>query len=180
MSIVSMMKEAADQAPHEGRAGSRRRRRPQEAAAAPPPADASAAAAQGLTKYIPTEAVALYTAILPFLVPEDDPLANQDYTSRWWLAGMVALAAVLWGVGVYRREVLTKGGSFSWPKRRTAVVVLAFAAWVCAIPGSPLGSFDGYSPAVGAVIGIVAGAAISLFILWFGGPEAAPQPDDGT
>lgn len=53
------------------------------------------AVTEKLMRYIPTEAVALYTAILPFLVPKETPLNQQDFTSRWWLAAGVGIAAVL-------------------------------------------------------------------------------------
>jgi hypothetical protein len=163
MSIVAMM---ADAAAARSRVQPRRRR-----AAGDDLHGVPAAVAAELVRYVPTEAVALYTAILPFLVPEDAPLSSQDYTSRWYLAAGVAVAAVLFAVGVYRREVIARGGVFHWPVRRTTTVVAAYAAWVFAIPGSPLNSFTWYSPPLGAIAGLVTGAAISLFHLWFGDPE---------
>lgn len=124
-----------------------------------------------LTDLIPTEAVALYVAILPFTVPKDVPLDQQDFTSRWVLAIGVAIAAVLFGVGVYRRAVIERGETFRWPFRRTATVLLAYAAWVFAIPASPLNSFEWYTGSIGAVVGIVVTALIALMHLWFGPPE---------
>lgn len=124
-----------------------------------------------LTDLIPAEAVALYVAILPFTVPKDVPLDHQDFTSRWVLAIGVAIAAVLFGVGVYRRGVIDRGGTFRWPIRRTATVLLAYAGWVFAIPASPLNSFEWYTGSVGAVVGIAATAVIALMHLWLGPPE---------
>src|SRR2546426_12560577 len=102
VSIVAMMQEAAGEAAS-GRPtrGSRSRRgvRAQE-----PPKSTPALIAAGLTRYIPTEAVALYTAILPFLVPKGTPLDKQDFTSRWWLAIGVGVAAVLFSIGIYKRQ----------------------------------------------------------------------------
>jgi cytochrome c oxidase assembly factor CtaG len=115
--------------------------------------------------------VALYVAILPFTVPKDVALDEQDFTSRWVLAIGVAFAAVLFGVGVYRRTVVERGETFRWPIRRTATLLLAYAAWVFAIPASPLNSFEWYTGSIGAVVGIVATAVIALVHLWFGPPE---------
>jgi hypothetical protein len=120
---------------------------------------------------VPTEAVALYVAILPLTVPKDVPLDQQDFTSRWVLAIGVAIAAVLFGVGIYRRVVIERGETFRWPIRRTATVLVAYAAWVFAIPASPLNSFEWYTGSIGAVVGIVATAVIALIHLWFGLPE---------
>ena len=137
----------------------------------PAPASTAAAIASQLTTYIPTEAVAVYTAILPFLTPKSQALARQDYTGRWVLAGGVALFAVLFSVGIYKRELEARGGSFRWPPKRTATVLLAFVGWVFVVPGSPFGDFEWYTPAIGAAIGLALNALISLGTLWFGGPE---------
>jgi hypothetical protein len=125
-----------------------------------------------LTRYIPTEAIALYVAILPFTVPKDVPLTAQDFTSRWVLAIVVGVAAVLFAVGVYRRAVLDRGDSFRWPIVRTVTVVMAYVAWVFAIPASPLNDFGWYTGSLGAVVGIAMSAVIALLHLWFGEPEA--------
>lgn len=141
------------------------------AAAPDPPANAIAAIATELTRYIPTEAVGLYAAALPFLVSASAPLDSQDYTSRWILVGAVAFFAVLYAVGVFKNEVEKRGERFRWPPKRTAIVLISFAAWVMVIPGSPCEDFSWYSPSVGALVGLGATAALSLFTLWFGGPE---------
>jgi hypothetical protein len=164
MSIVATMNEAAGQ--HAARS-----RRLQRGVAEPAQSTLSAIAA-GLMRYIPTEAVALYTAILPFLVPKETPLDQQDFTSRWWLAVGVGTAAILFAVGVYKREIETRGAIFRWPPRQTITVLIAYVGWVFMIPGSPLNTFDWYTPSLGAVVGIVVSFAITLFHLWFGGPEA--------
>jgi hypothetical protein len=124
-----------------------------------------------LTRYIPTEAVALYVAILPFMVPKDKPLTTQDFTSRWVLAGAVATVAVLFAVGVYRRARVERGEAFRWPLRRTLTVLLAYVAWVFAIPASPLNDFGWYTASLGAVVGISTSVMIALLHLWFGAPE---------
>lgn len=153
--------------------GRGRMRMGHERSAAPEmPASSVAAIATELTRYIPTEAVGIYTAALPFLLG-DSPLGSDSYTGRWILSGIVTVLAVLYGVGVFRAEVQKRGGRFRWPPKRTAIIVIAFVAWVALIPGSPFNEFGWYTPAIGAAIGIAANAALSLFTLWFGGPERA-------
>jgi hypothetical protein len=178
MSIVAMMQDAAAKrtsaAPSEVRParGKLARRR---AARAPSSqektASVAAAAAMELVRYIPTEAVALYTAILPLLVPEDKPLEDQSYGSRWALAGIVGALAVLFAVGIYRRELQARGKKFTWPPKRTLTVVFAYIAWVFVVPGSPFQDFGWYTPTLGAIVGLLAVALLALFTLWFGGPE---------
>jgi hypothetical protein len=172
MSIVGLMQDAAEDAtrPDGDRSGTTVRRGPRVQ-----PAQRSTPAAIGaeLARYVPTEAVTLYTAILPFLVSEDTPLADQDYTSRWVLAIGVGIFAVLYAVGVYRREITARKAPFKVPPKRTAVVAFAYAAWVFVLPGSPFNDFGWYTPTIGAIGGLVAAALIALGILWFGEPEAA-------
>ena len=110
-------------------------------------------------------------AILPFMVPKDVPLSAQDFTSRWVLAIAVGVAGVLFAVGVYRRAVVARGDTFRWPVLRTLTVLLAYVAWVFAIPASPLNDFHWYTSSLGAVVGIATSAAIALLHLWFGEPE---------
>lgn len=135
------------------------------------PAEAAPAVLNELARYIPTEAIAVYVAILPFTVPKDLPLTGQDFTSRWVLALAVGLVAILFSVGIYRRALLDRGEPFRWPARRTATVLFAYAAWVFAIPASPLNDFGWYTGALGAVVGIATTTVITLLHVWFGPPE---------
>jgi hypothetical protein len=174
VSIVAMMQDAAG-----ARTAAPRRPRPlrrhqaESGTASAPPAAAVAAVAAELVRFIPTEAVAAYTAILPLLVAQDTALADQDYTARWALAGAVLALAVLFAVGTYRAELRAQQPprQFRWPPKRTLLVALAFSAWVFTIPGSPFGDFTWYEPAIGFIGGVGTNAALVLFQLWFGGPE---------
>jgi hypothetical protein len=170
MSIVGLMQDAAEDATRPVAPGRRPRVRRGRRAQ---PAQKSTPAALGaeLARYVPTEAVTLYTAILPFLVSEDEPLTDQDYTSRWVLAIGVGIFALIYAIGVYRREMKGRGKTFKVPPRRTAVVAFAYAAWVFVLPGSPFSDFSWYSPTLGAIGGLVAAALIGLGVLWFGEPE---------
>lgn len=175
MSIVTMMRDAAGAQSRPPTAAALRLRRRLRATPEAETATQRATVetiASDLTRYIPTEALALYTAILPFLVPDDTALDAQDYTSRWWLAIGIGVLAVLFAVGVYKRAVEAERRTFTWPPRRTLTVVLAYTGWVFVIPGSPCNDFGWYTPPLGAIVGLVIIALISLFSLWFGDPES--------
>lgn len=177
MSIVALMQDAAvarDPSKNVGRgrkaalkkAGVDRRSDAPETPASP-----FAAVATELTRYIPVEAIGLYTAILPFLVNDGKPLTEQDFTARWVLTFGVALLGVLFAVGVYRKEMKKRDQAFRWPPKRTITVLAAFAAWVMVIPGSPFQDFSWYSPTIGGIAGLVTVAVLGLFSLWFGEVE---------
>lgn len=175
MSIVALMQDAAEaRSPETPKRGRRSALGIGEGRAAAPdsPANEVAAIATELTRYIPTEAVGLYTAALPFLVSNTIPLSDQHYTGRWILVGAVAFFAVLYAVGVFKNEIEKRGEHFRWPPKRTVVILFSFVAWVMVIPGSPFEDFSWYTPSLGALVGLGATAALSLFTLWFGGPES--------
>jgi len=132
-----------------------------------------AAIAAELLTYLPTEAVAAYTGLLPFFVVDDQPLDSQEYGSRWALAVGVGILAVLFSVGTFRAERRRANNRFFWPLRRTTFVILAYAGWVFMVPGSPFADFSWYSPQLGAGGGLVAALLVTLAQLWLGEPEQA-------
>lgn len=159
-----MTRDVAGPAPREG----------ESAPLAGPPAgaaqDASTGVAATLAAYVPTEAVALYTTALAFLVPAHPSAQPQHYDRRWVLAIVVAVLAVLYAVGTVRREQRRARRPFVMPWSKVVVVIVAFAAWVCVIPGSPFNSFGWYSPPLGAVIGMVTQSALGAAGLFFDDP----------
>jgi len=177
MSIVALMLDAAeDRRPRDPtRRGRQYLGGEERPASAEQPALPMASIATELTRYIPTEAVGVYIAALPFLLGSA-PLGDDTYTDRWILAGVVAVLAILFGVGVFRAQVQRRGERFRWPPKRTAIILFAFTAWVILIPGSPFAEFSWYTPARGAVIGLVASAILAVYTLWFGGPEDESKP----
>jgi uncharacterized membrane protein YozB (DUF420 family) len=122
-----------------------------------------------LTKYLPAEVVVLYTAILPFLVPKDTALNQQDFTSRWLVAAIVAVIALIYAVGLYRRGRRAAHKDFQWHVAvgKSATVLVAYVAWVCLVPGSPFNAFHWYTPSTGAVIGLLAGGALGALAVLF-------------
>jgi hypothetical protein len=111
------------------------------------------------------------TPASPFVVNDGKLLTEQDFTARWVLTFGVALLAVLFAVGVYRKELKKRDQAFRWPPKRTITVLAAFAAWVMVIPGSPFQDFSWYSPTIGGIVGLVTVAVLGLFSLWFGEVE---------
>lgn len=163
MSIYSLMQDAA-------RGGPNRRvswHAPLQSRASKPKTPQDVASI--LTKYLPTEIVALYIAILPFLVPKNEPLTHQNYAGRWAVASIVGGIGILYALGLYRREVRTRSSSFRWSVAlgKSGTVLLAFAAWVCVVPGSPFNSISWYTPSVGAIIGLLVGSLLGALAILF-------------
>jgi hypothetical protein len=176
MSIVALMQDAAESRQQGVTKRGRRKTirgtgQGKRAATPDKPASQLAAAASELTRYVPTEAIALYTAILPFLVSDGKPLADQSYTAQWILAASVVIVAVLFGVGVFKKEVEKRGESFHWPPKRTLTIVVAFLGWVMVVPGSPFQDFSWFTPAYGAIAGLAITTLLALGNLWFGEVE---------
>lgn len=178
MSIVALMQDAAEAKDENTRVVKGRRKALKEGRdarrvdAPEPTASPVAALATELTRYIPTEAIGVYTAVLPFLVKDGQPLTEQDFTARWILCAAVAVLAVLYAVGIYRKELAKRKQKFHWPPKRTITVLIAFAAWVMVIPGSPFQEFSWFSPALGGAVGFFAVAVLGAISLWFGEVES--------
>ena len=139
--------------------------------------DSVTAVAATLSAYVPTEAIALYTSALAFLIPDDTPAPRQGYADRWILAGVVMILAVLYAVGIARREQKLLGADVAVPWATVLVVIVAFTAWVCVIPGSPFNAFEWYTPSRGAVIGMVTQVAIAVSSLYRGTPDDARRQE---
>lgn len=116
-------------------------------------------AANQLARYIPTEAIAIYVAVLALFTPL---VANGrtkawqlDYTSRWYLfaAGLVGTASLVWLVYLGKsRAAGHKGGGRDIPLFEMFVAMLAMAAWAFALPDTPLKDFSWWRAGVSSVI----------------------------
>jgi hypothetical protein len=136
-------------------------------------APSASSVAETLARYIPSEALAVYSSVLAFLVADDKPLDEQPSGARWAVAAAVAVLAVLYSVGLHRRAMLAAGKHFAWPVAKTLTVLVAFGAWVCVIPGSPMSTFSWYSPATGAIVGILVNALLGATALFGESPTAS-------
>ena len=93
-----------------------------------------------LLEFIPGDIVAGYVAVLPFL-----PVPDESYLPQWTTASVfLALAPIIVALGFIRERRLEKKAVWAWkewPWFRLAAAPLAFAAWVFALPNSPVNDF---------------------------------------
>jgi hypothetical protein len=116
------------------------------------------AAANTVARYVPTEAIAIYIAILagafgPLEVTPGQELSDLDYTGRWMFLGgsLIATAALVWLL--YVGKARSEGGSYSdIPAFEMAVAAIALAAWAFALPDTPLANFAFYGSWVPPVV----------------------------
>jgi hypothetical protein len=108
-------------------------------------------AANSVARYVPTEAIAIYVAILagafgPLKVASGADLSTAfDFTSRWlFLAGsLVVTAGLVWLL--YIGKARSQGGPYrEVPLFEMAVAMVALAAWAFALPDTPLADFSFY------------------------------------
>ncbi len=133
--------------------------------------------ASELARWIPTEAIALYIAILAgafgaLSVPKGRKLEDLDYTSRWifYFVMLGVTAALVWLIyAAKNREAPAKAPNKkrNIPVFEMGVAALAMAAWAAALPDSPFADFSwygGWFPAIvltttTAIVPLIAAAA---------------------
>jgi hypothetical protein len=118
-----------------------------------------------LMRYIPTESITLYVAVLalfsPLKAPEGKTVADLSFQDRWIVfAAFVGLTLVLVPL-LYMAK--NRGKKFTWPLFEMAVAPIAFAAWALALPDTPLRTISDYKEAVGATL--VLGATILIGVV---------------
>ena len=112
-------------------------------ASPPQPVGVSTSLVSQVTRWIPTETITLYVALLALLAPIG---MSSSFTSRWVLFGIMAGANPL--VVILLTMAKTDSGSttrFKWPVFEMLIAPVAFAAWAFALPDTPLkaiGSYD--------------------------------------
>jgi hypothetical protein len=114
---------------------------------------------ENIARLIPSDALAAYTTGLAFLVHEKSAY-------RWLWVAFVGAVAIALAVGVYRNQVLDAGVAFHWPLGLTATVLLAYAAYVFVIPGSPASDFSWYSQTLAGLVGVAANVVIIVIGVW--------------
>jgi amino acid transporter len=110
-----------------------------------------------LATYVPAEAIAAYLVLLPFMDP-----SGTGYTGRWWLAGGIAVLAVLYTIGYRKIAAVKASQKFAMPWIPILTTVFAFAAWVFAIPTSPFNDLAFYTPELGGAVGTIVATGISF------------------
>ena len=132
----------------------------------PQPVGVSTDVANQLTRWIPTESITVYVAFLGLLgtrtVAAGKSLSDLSYASRWTLAGLVALATPIIVLLITMAKT-PKERSFDWPIFEMIIGTVAFAAWVVALPDTPLNDFKGYDVKFNGAILIAVTLAITLF-----------------
>src|ERR1700679_3174401 len=94
-----------------------------------------------ITRWIPTETITAYVALLALLAPLSGHAPS--YESRWILLGIVAAAhAVV--VVLLAMAKNQRGDKLSFPVFEMFIAPIAFAAWAFALPDTPLSSIAHY------------------------------------
>jgi hypothetical protein len=115
--------------------------------------------ANQITRWIPTETISVYVALLALVAP----LAQHSpsFTSRWTLFWLMTAANPV----VVILLVMAKkqpGDKFLFPWFEILIAPIAFAAWAFALPDTPLNSISGYSVRWNSAILIVTVTAVTL------------------
>jgi hypothetical protein len=106
--------------------------------------------ADSIVRYIPTEAVAIYVAILsgafsPLVPKPGQSLDQLDYRSRWIFLGAFALATAGLVWLLYVGKARSAGERYTdVPVFEMAVASIALVGWAFALPDSPLVDFSFY------------------------------------
>jgi len=126
-----------------------------------------------ITKYIPSEAIALYVASAQFLDPlkpklddsgKELPLHLLNFTARWRLAGVFVIVIVpllVWLIFSYRRWKATKadppksGPGAVVQLKTTLVAMIGLAAWIAALGDTPAFDWQWFKQGMGGVAVLV-------------------------
>ncbi|MBV9793407.1 MAG: hypothetical protein JO016_05640 [Actinobacteria bacterium] len=111
-----------------------------------------------ITRWIPTETITIYVALLALLAPVARHAPT--YQSRWVLLGIVAASNPVVVYLLTKAKTQTKKIQMPWFEMMVAPV--AFAAWAFALPDTPLSSIPGYQLKWNAAIVTVTTTAIVL------------------
>lgn len=127
------------------------RRRPDAPTVPARAADRGGEVLNKLTKYIPSEVVGGYLAVLALSVDQPTWLQIVVFSAFWGLAPCTVLAVKARRTGDSRRIALPPA---AWPWHGMAISSIAFPLWAAAIPGGTLQSLLQWLPT--ATAGILA------------------------
>ena len=116
-----------------------------------PQTEVAATPLSQLVKYIPTETVTLYVAVVAAIgepeIPEGGTIADADFTTLWWATGIMLVLTVLLSVGLSFRAqkgAINPPAKFSWPFFEIMASAAAFAVWAFSLPSTPLRDLPGF------------------------------------
>jgi hypothetical protein len=123
------------------------------------PVGVSTSIANQITRWVPTETITVYVALLALLAPQTS--ISSSFRSRWILFGMVTAATpvVVILLTLAKTDVLR---DFKPPVFEMIISPVAFAAWAFSLPDTPLSSISGYDIKWNAAIVTVTTVAITL------------------
>jgi len=127
-----------------------------------------------LTRYIPTELVAVYTAVVGLLpkIESAPAVCEAHYGVRWIALALFAALTPMTVLILYlikRRSSGSGGPLVPWFEMISAVV--AFAAWAILLPLAPVYSWCSWQPQYGLIIGLIV-----LFLIGLIGRLVAAKP----
>jgi uncharacterized membrane protein len=122
------------------------------------PAGVSTNLVNQITRWIPTETITIYIALLALLASQP---ASSSFTSRWVLFGALVAVNPLVVVLVMMAKSTT-ANPFKLPVFEMVVAPVAFAAWAFALPDTPLSSISGYDIKWNTAIILVSAVAVTL------------------
>ncbi len=111
-------------------------------------------AASDVARYIPTEAIAIYIAILvgafgPLKLVAGMKASDLDYSSRWhfffiMLGVTVALVWLIYAAKTRETPAKDPDKRYNIPVFEMAIAAVALAAWAAALPDTPFADFHWY------------------------------------
>jgi hypothetical protein len=120
------------------------------------PSDRGGDLLEQLTRYIPTEIVAAYAAVVGVLpVDASSQTCSSDFTARWVAVGAFAVLTPIAVQALYvikRRSFGGNGPKFA--AFEASIALVAFLAWAAILPLAPLLTWCSWVPSYGAAIGI--------------------------
>jgi hypothetical protein len=112
-----------------------------------------------ITRWIPTETITVYVALLALVAPV--AAHSPSYTSRWVLFWLMTAANPVVVILLVMAKKQPKD-TFHFPLFEIVIATIAFAAWSFALPDTPLSSISGYGIQWNSAILTVTTIAITL------------------
>jgi hypothetical protein len=123
-----------------------------------------------LTRWIPSESILLYVALLATfttLTPQGTQKIYQlDFRSRWIALWAFVVVTELLVIGLSYGKATRNHKTFKWPVFELLVAPIAFIAWAVALPDTPLLDYKGYNNALGAfvLLAVTVGISVAAYI----------------